>query len=265
MTISKLIFGKRLSSLLQRPSGAFLLMGQALFHLIKGQINIDNTLEQMESVGPRSLPIALLTSISVALVFTIQVAEQFIRFGTVQIIGGVSAIALCRELTPVLTAVVVAGRIGSAFAAEIGTMKVTEQIDALYILKTDPVNYLVLPRIIACCLMLPILTIVSFVVGMTAALIIADTMYGIARVTFLDSIQNFLQIWDLTCAVIKSIIFGIIIAVVGCHWGLTTSGGAKGVGESTTSAVVTALICIFVVNFFLSWIMFQGSGSDPFS
>ena len=262
MTISKLIFS-RLLSRLRLPLSAFFLMGQGLFHLTKGQVNVNNTLEQMDSVGPKSLPIALLTSISVALVFTIQVAQQFIQFGTVQIIGGVTAIALSRELTPVLTAVVVAGRIGSAFAAEIGTMKVTEQIDALYVLKTDPVNYLVVPRIVACCLMLPLLTIVSFVVGMIAALIIADTMYGIAHVTFLDSIQNFLQIWDLTCAVIKSIVFGLIIAVVGCNWGLTTSGGAKGVGESTTSAVVTALICIFVVNFFLSWIMFQGSGSDP--
>ena len=265
MTIFRLIFGKRLLFWTQRPLSAIFLMGQALFHLIKGQVNLDNTLEQMDSVGPKSLPIALLTSISVALVFTIQVAQQFIRFGTVQIIGGVTAIALSRELTPVLTAVVVAGRIGSAFAAEIGTMKVTEQIDALYMLETDPVNYLVLPRIVACCLMLPLLTIVSFVVGMSGALIIADTMYGISRVTFLDSVQNFLQIWDLTSAVIKSVIFGLIIAVVGCNWGLTTSGGAKGVGESTTSAVVTALICIFVVNFFLSWLMFQGSGSDPFS
>ena len=250
---------------MQRPLSAFFLMGQALFHLTKGQVNVDNTLEQMDAVGPKSLPIALLTSISVAFVFTIQVAQQFIQFGTVQIIGGVTAIALSRELTPVLTAVVVAGRIGSAFAAEIGTMKVTEQIDALYMLKTDPVNYLVLPRVVACCLMLPLLTIVSFVVGMIGGLVIADTMYGVARVTFIDSVRNFLQIWDLTGAIIKSVIFGLIIAIVGCNWGLTTSGGAKGVGESTTFAVVTALICIFAINFFLSWLMFQGTGSDPLS
>ena len=248
---------------MQRPLSAFFLMGQALFHLTKGKVNMSNTIEQMNAVGPKSLPIALLTSISVAFVFTIQVAEEFIRFGTVQIIGGVTAIALSRELTPVLTAVVIAGRIGSAFAAEIGTMKVTEQIDALYMLKTDPVNYLVLPRIVACCLMLPLVTIISFVVGITGALIIADSMYGISHTTFLNSIQNFLQVWDLTGAAIKSVIFGLIIAVVGCNWGLTTSGGAKGVGESTTSAVVTALICIFIINFFLSWVMFQGVSSDP--
>ena len=248
---------------MQRPLSAFFLMGQALFHLTKGKVNMSNTIEQMNAVGPKSLPIALLTSISVAFVFTIQVAEEFIRFGTVQIIGGVTAIALSRELTPVLTAVVIAGRIGSAFAAEIGTMKVTEQIDALYMLKTDPVNYLVLPRIVACCLMLPLVTIISFVVGITGALIIADSMYGISHTTFLNSIQNFLQVWDLTGAAIKSVIFGLIIAVVGCNWGLTTSGGAKGGGESTTSAVVTALICIFIINFFLSWVMFQGVSSDP--
>lgn len=253
----------KIMSMLQRPLNGFFLMGQIVIHILRRQINLDNTLEQMESVGPGSLVIALVTSISVGMVFTIQVAKEFIDFGTVQVIGGVLALALSRELTPVLTAVVVAGRIGSAFAAEIGTMKVTEQIDALYILKTDPINYLVTPRVVACCLMLPMLTMVSFVAGITSGMIIAENLYGISSTTFLDSVQNFLQIWDLIAAQIKSIIFGAIIAVIGCNWGLTTKGGAKGVGESTTAAVVTALIAIFVTNFFLSWLMFQGSGSDP--
>ena len=119
-------------SWLQRPLSGVFLLGQAIIHLMQGRINYTNTVEQMESVGPSSLPIALITSASVGMVFTIQVAKQFIEFGTVQIIGGVLALALSRELTPVLTAVVVAGKIGSAFAAEIGTMKVTEQIDAKY-------------------------------------------------------------------------------------------------------------------------------------
>ena len=250
--VGKPNLGSKLISWLQRPLNAFFLIGQAVFHLIRGQINTENTLEQMDAVGPKSLLITLITSTSIGMVFTIQVAQQLLQFGTVQVIGGITAIALSRELTPVLTAVVVAGRIGSAFAAEIGTMKVTEQIDALYILKTDPVNYLVVPRVVACCLMLPILTIVSFVVGMASGLILADTMYGITYTTFLDSVQNFLQVWDLICAIIKSVVFGLIIAIVGCNWGLTTSGGAKGVGESTTNAVVTALILIFMTNFFLS-------------
>ena len=257
--------GDQLMSWLERPINGVFLMGQTLTHLVRGKINLNNTLNQMESVGPGSLSIALVTAASVGMVFTIQVAKEFINFGTVQIIGGVLALALSRELTPVLTAVVVAGRIGSAFAAEIGTMKVTEQIDALYILKTDPVDYLVVPRVVACCLMLPMLTMVSFVAGIISGMIIAENLYDVSQTAFLDSVQNFLQIWDLIAAQIKSVIFGLIIAIIGCNWGMTTRGGAKGVGESTTAAVVIALIAIFVTNFFLSWLMFQGSGSDPLS
>ena len=149
-----------------------------------------------------------------------------------------------------LTAVIIAGRVGSAFAAEIGTMKVTEQIDALQILKTDPIDYLVIPRVIACALMLPLLNILSFITGMTGGLIIASSQYGIPYSVFLESAQNFLSIWDLVSSLVKAFFFGILIAVIGTNWGLTTTGGAKGVGQSTTTAVVTALLAIFISNFF---------------
>ncbi|BAY20881.1 hypothetical protein NIES2100_06250 [Calothrix sp. NIES-2100] len=215
----------------------------------------------MAAVGPDSLFIALLTAVFVGAVFTIQVAREFINFGAGNLVGGVLAVALTRELSPVLTAVILAGRVGSAFAAEIGTMRVTEQIDALLMLKTDPIDYLVIPRVLACCLMLPILTLLSLVTGMLGGLIIASNLYGIADTTFLDSARNLLGIWDIFSAMIKAFCFGIVIAVIGCSWGLTTTGGAKGVGQSTTTAVVTALLMIFVSNFFLSWLMFQGTGS----
>jgi phospholipid/cholesterol/gamma-HCH transport system permease protein len=195
------------------------------------------------------------------MVFTIQVAREFIFFGAGSFVGGVLSLALTRELAPVLTAVVVAGRVGSAFAAEIGTMRVTEQIDALYILKTDPIDYLVIPRVIACSLMLPLLTIISLVTGLLGGLLISDSLYGVSYSLFLQSAQNFLQTWDLISSMLKSLIFGILIAIIGCSWGLTTTGGAKGVGQSTTTAVVTSLLAIFVANFFLSWLMFQGTGN----
>jgi phospholipid/cholesterol/gamma-HCH transport system permease protein len=186
---------------------------------------------------------------------------SFINFGATSAVGGVLALALSRELAPVLTAVILAGRVGSAFAAEIGTMRVTEQIDALYMLKTDPIDYLVIPRVIACCLMLPILTILAIILGMGGGVIIAESLYGISQEVFLDSARSFLKIWDLVSAAIKAVVFGGLIAIIGCSWGLTTTGGAKGVGQSTTTAVVTALLAIFITNFFLSWIMFQGTGS----
>ena len=245
---------------LQRLLSALFLMGQVIVHILQGKINRRNTLEQMGIVGPDSLSIALVTAAFVGAVFTIQVAREFLNFGAVQAIGGVLVLALSRELAPVLTAVVIAARVGSAFAAEIGTMKVTEQIDALYVLKSDPIDYLVIPRVIACCIMLPILTMVSLVIGCIGGILVATMIYNISQATIIESMQDFLQIWDLISAIIKAAIFGLLIAVIGCSWGLTTSGGAKGVGQSTTTAVVMALITIFISNFFLSWLMFQGLG-----
>lgn len=241
---------------------AVFLGGQVLVHLLRGRIHRRNTLEQMAAVGPDSLFIALVTAIFVGAVFTIQVAREFINFGAGSTVGGVLAVALTRELSPVLTAVILAGRVGSAFAAEIGTMRVTEQIDALLMLKTDPIDYLVIPRVLACCLMLPILTLLSLVTGMFGGLIIAINIYNLSESVFLDSARNFLGIWDIASAMIKACCFGVLIAIIGCSWGLTTTGGAKGVGQSTTTAVVTALLIIFVSNFFLSWVMFQGTGSS---
>lgn len=245
----------------QRLLAAILLGGQVLIHLLKGKIHRRNTLDQMAAVGPESLLIALVTAAFVGMVFTVQVAREFINLGAGTAVGGVLALALCRELAPVLTAVVLAGRVGSAFAAEIGTMRVTEQIDALLILRTDPIDYLVIPRVIACCLMLPILTIMCMVTGMMGGLLIATNLYGISQSIFLDSVRNFLDIWDICSAAIKAFCFGALIAVIGCSWGLTTTGGAKGVGQSTTTAVVTSLLAIFIVNFLLTWVMFQGTGS----
>jgi phospholipid/cholesterol/gamma-HCH transport system permease protein len=245
----------------QRLLAAVMLGGQAVVHLTLGKINQRNVREQMTIVGPASLPITTLTAAFVGMVFTIQVSREFIQLGASNVVGGVLAIALVRELAPVLTAVVIAGRVGSAFAAEIGTMRVTEQIDALYMLRTDPIDYLVIPRVIACCTMLPILSILSFVTGMIGGLMIAVIQYDLPAAAFINSARNFLRIWDLFSAALKAGIFGALIAIIGCSWGMTTTGGAKGVGQSTTTAVVTALLAIFVFNFFLSWLLFQGPGS----
>jgi phospholipid/cholesterol/gamma-HCH transport system permease protein len=248
-----------IESWVERMLAAIFLGGQVIFHIFKTKIHRRNTLEQTIAVGPDSLPIALVTASFVGMVFTIQVSREFLNFGAGTAVGGVLAIALTRELAPVLTAIILAGRVGSAFAAEIGTMRVTEQIDALYMLKTDPIDYLVIPRVLACCLMLPILTILSLITGIAGGLLIAHNLYNIPQSVFLNSIRNFLEVWDLFTLVIKSIFFGALIAIIGCSWGLTTTGGAKGVGQSTTTAVVTALLAIFISNFFLSWLMFQGT------
>ncbi|MEB3295380.1 MAG: MlaE family lipid ABC transporter permease subunit [Synechococcales bacterium] len=249
----------------KRATAALFLTGQVLVHLLKGKIHRRNTLDQMAIVGPESLLIALLTASFVGMVFTIQVAREFLSLGAGSAVGGVLAVALSRELAPVLTAVILAGRVGSAFAAELGTMQVTEQVDALYMLRTDPIDYLVIPRVLACCLMLPLLTILSLVTAMTGGMLIADSMYGISHHLFLNSARNFIDVWDLASAPLKAMVFGFLIAIIGTSWGLTTTGGAKGVGQSTTTAVVTSLLAIFISNFFLSWIMFQGAGNAVIS
>jgi len=242
---------------------SFFLAGQVVVHLLfKRRLHWRNTLEQMSIVGTESIPIALITAAFVGGVFTIQVAKEFIRFGAQSVIGGVLAIALTRELSPVLTAVIIAARIGSAFAAEIGTMRVTEQIDALLMLRTDPIDYLVTPRVIACILMLPILTIFALITGIVGASLVSQSFYNINPVAFFNSVQIFLKPWDLVSAILKSVVFGGLIAVIGTNWGLTTTGGAKGVGESTTTAVVTALLAIFASNFFLSWLLFGSVGVE---
>ncbi len=259
--MSQIITGFGLGVWFGRLLAATLLGGQVFVHLFTGKIHRYNTLEQLAAVGPASLLITMLTASTIGMVFTIQVAREFLSLGAGSTVGGVLGLALTRELAPVFTAVVVAGRVGSAFAAELGTMRVTEQIDALYILKTDPIDYLVIPRVIACCLMLPILTIISIITGMSGGFLIATGLYGISQSVFIDSARNFLDVWDLSSAAIKAFCFGGLIAIIGCSWGLTTTGGAKGVGQSTTASVVTALLAIFVSDFFLSWLMFQGAGS----
>ncbi|MGA1623949.1 MAG: MlaE family lipid ABC transporter permease subunit [Synechocystis sp.] len=245
----------------QRLIAAWFLLGQVFLHILQGRIHRRNTIEQMNSVGPESISIAGVTAAFVGMVYTIQIAREFIEYGATTTIGGVVALSLSRELAPVLTAVVIAGRVGSAFAAEIGTMRVTEQLDALYMLRTDPIDYLVVPRVIACALMLPLLTALALFVGMVGGLLVSSSMYGVNPGIFLNSVQAFTELWDVFSALIKSVIFGVIIAIIGCNWGLTTTGGAKGVGESTTTAVVTSLLTIFISNFFLSWLMFQGDAS----
>ncbi len=241
----------------------FILAGLVVWHLlIKRKLHWRNTIAQMSVVGTESLLITLVTASFVGGVFTIQVAKEFINFGAQQAIGGVLAIALTRELSPVLTAVIIAGRVGSAFAAEIGTMQVTEQIDALYMLRTDPVDYLIIPRVIACIVMMPVLTVLSLITGMAGGMVISESLYNIPYVVFLDSVLNFLRTWDLMSAVAKSIIFGAVIALIGSNWGITTTGGAKGVGESTTTAVVTALLAIFISNFLMTWLLFGDASKN---
>jgi len=240
-----------------RFGAALLLFGQVWLHLLQGKMHHRHIMEHMVKAGPSSMFPVLLVSGFAGMIFTIQTAKELVQYGAVNAVGGAFALAFCRELGPILTACVVCGQVGSAFAAEIGAMRVTEQIDALYMLKTDPIDYLVLPRVIACCLMVPILTIFSLVIGIAGGVFAAFQFYQIAPETFLESVRTFLEPSDLLIIVLKGFIFGSMIAVVGCSWGLTTKGGVKQVGESATAAVVTTWVSIFVIDFVLSLMLFD--------
>eukprot|EP00803_Ostreobium_quekettii_P000172 evm.model.scf_3212.1 EVM.evm.TU.scf_3212.1 scf_3212:773-1822(+) len=243
-----------------RAAAACILGGQALLRIATGRVHVRNTLEQLEAVGPRSLGVSLLTAGFIGMVFTIQFVREFTKLGLTRSVGGVLALALSRELTPVVTCVILAGRVGSAFAAELGTMQVSEQIDSLRVLGTDPVDYLVTPRVLACMIAGPLLTVLCFCMGMGCSVLLAEVVYNVPANVIMDSAVRAITAWDLLSSQIKALVFGGIISAVSCSWGFTTSGGAKGVGESTTSAVVISLVAIFIADFFLSFAFFQGQG-----
>jgi phospholipid/cholesterol/gamma-HCH transport system permease protein len=232
-----------------------ILFGQTLFHL--RSVSIRHTLHQMAHLGVDSLPIVLLTILFTGMVMTMQTAHEFIKYGAQSSVGGVVAIAMGRELAPVLTGVVCAGRVGAAITAEIGSMKVTEQIDALRVMATNPVAYLVVPRLLACVFMLPLLVTFANVIGTIGGYIVAITFADLSSYTYLHSIKVFAEVNDLTGGLVKSMFFGAIIAMIGCYKGLTTAEGAEGVGRATTGSVVTAIILIFVSNYFLSLLLYR--------
>lgn len=219
--------------------------------------NIKHVLHQMSHLGVDSLPIVMLTILFTGMVMTVQISHEFIKYGAQSSVGGVIAIAMGRELAPVLTGVVVAGRVGAAITAEIGSMKVTEQIDALRVMAISPIAYLVVPRLIACMVMLPLLVVFADVIGTIGGYLVATLYSGIGSFTFLQSIKVFTVVNDVIGGLIKAIAFGGIIAIVGCYKGLNAPSGAEGVGKATTGSVVSSIIFIFISNYFLSLMLYR--------
>lgn len=233
-----------------------LLTGEA-FRQMKRPPRLRHVFAQMSHLGVDTLPIVTLTLLFTGMVMTLQIVHEFIRFGAQATIGGVVAIAIGRELGPVLVGVVAAGRVGAAITAEISTMKVTEQIDALRVLATNPVGYLIVPRLLACMAMVPLLTVFGDVIGVLGGWLVASFGKGISSYLFWHSIEMFVVLHDVTGGLIKAVVFGVIIAVLGCYCGLNAPEGAEGVGVATTRSVVSAIIMIFCANCFLSMMLYQ--------
>jgi phospholipid/cholesterol/gamma-HCH transport system permease protein len=212
-------------------------------------------IQQLEEVGVRSLPVVSLTAAFGGLVFGLQTYIGFHRYvgpGSEAFGGPIISLGLSKELIPILVGLMVSGRVGSAMAAEIGTMRITEQVDALFSLGADPNQYLVAPRIIACFLMLPLLTLYGDIIGIAAGFFYNVFIMGVNRIIYLKNTLLYLELWDVVSGLIKSAVFGVVIAIIGCWQGLRAEGGAAGVGRATTRAVVLSSISILIVNFFLS-------------
>ena len=228
---------------------------RALWGIVRPPYRLRNLFRQMEFVGNQSLSIVLITGAFTGMVFAVQTDFAFGRFGARGLIGSTVVLALTRELGPVLTSLMVNGRVGSAMAAEIGTMRVTEQIDALESMAVDPVQYLASPRIGASILMLPILCAAFDLVGALGVSYVATQVLGVNPGPYYARMEWFVDPDDIWGGMLKSSVFGFIIASVGCYRGFTASGGAEGVGRATTRAVVASGVAVLVVDYFITVIL----------
>lgn len=251
------LIGKKALEILEEFGRVTQLALETVSGILRGKVKLNLTLEQMVKIGYESVPLAVTASAFVGMVFAVQIATEFEKFGAGKYVGGLMAIAMSRELGPALVGIVIASRVAASIAAEIGTMQVTEQIDALKALGSNPVRYLVIPRFIACALMLPILTIAADIVGFFGGYFVGILVAHINPNEYMENARAFFKLWDIWGGLIKTIFFGMVISIIACYKGLSTKGGAKGVGAATTSSVVTALISLFIVNYFLSIAFFK--------
>ncbi len=213
--------------------------------------------DEMVKIGIQSMPIANLTALFVGMVILLQTGYQLQQFGAKLYSAGITAVALTREMIPVFTAMVVGSRVTASIAAELGSMKITEQIDAMWTLSVNPFKYLISPRIVASTFTLPLITIYANLVGIFGGLLVGTVFLDMTPRLYYNYTLKFLHVSDIFTGLIKTLVFGFIIGVTGCYFGLRTSGGAAGVGKATKSAVVATLVIVLIFDYILtSWLMF---------
>lgn len=233
-----------------------LIIGDAIRRSPKKPFEVAETLNQMAFVGVASVPIVLLTGFFSGAVLSLYLSQFLMQYGASNFVGATVALTMTREMGPVVSGIMVAARAGSAMAAQIGTMKVTEQIDALRMLSVHPTNYLVLPRMVAGVLMLPVLALVCMWSGIAGGLLVAASE-GVTATAFIHSVQQFVSPDDVLKGMLKGPFFGLITATVACQQGMRTEGGAVGVGRATTNTVVISMVLIYVANFLLARVMYR--------
>jgi phospholipid/cholesterol/gamma-HCH transport system permease protein len=240
--------GDRFLTFLSYLGSVWVLFLETLFMIFLPPLRKKSILEQMAKIGADSLPLVFLTSIFTGMVLALQSAYQLQKIGAQIYIASLVALSMTRELGPVLTALVVAGRMGAAITAELGTMKVTEQIDALETLAANPIRYLIVPRFIALFTMLPLLTVYADFIGILGGFTIGVWKLGIGSSLYMRMTYNALAFKDVFTGLFKALVFATIIAIISCREGLHTEGGAEGVGKATTRAVVISFILIITAD-----------------
>jgi phospholipid/cholesterol/gamma-HCH transport system permease protein len=247
------LFGRAVMDTATSLGEVTILVQQTTYWISKGVIDWKNTVAQMVEVGVRSFPVIALTSLFTGMVLALQSgASSKNIFNEPVYIGTIVGFSLIKELGPVLTAIVISGRVGASIAAELGTMNVTEQLDALYTLGTNPVRYLAVPRFLACSLMVPLLTVLANIIGILGGLIVTVFSWGVPSSVYWDDIFNYMDIQSLAHGLIKSVFFGVIIVTIACYKGFHCEGGAEGVGKATTSSVMMSMVLILISDYFLS-------------
>ena len=248
--------GARVLRFLAESGSVMIFAGRVFLSIFRPPLDTRNLLKQIEEVGIKSIPVVLITGAFTGMVLALQSYTGFKRFSAEAFVGTVVALSMTRELGPVLSGLMVSGRVGAAMAAELGTMQVTEQIDALYTLATNPIKYLIVPRFLAAVIIMPILTLFADVVGILGGYLVSVNLLGSNPTIYLRRTFDYLDLEDIYIGLLKSIVFGMIIAIVGCYQGFHTQGGAEGVGKATTKAVVMSSLLILIANYFITALFF---------
>ena len=241
---------------LRRLGASLMIGGQAVSAIARLRIGRQDLIQELLEAGPGSFLIVLVTALAAGTVFNIQVAAELSKQGASAAIGGLLALGLSREIAPLLTATLLTGKVATAYAAQLGTMKVTEQIDAITMLRTDPVEYLVVPRVLALVIMAPVQCLVFFLLAIWSGQVSSTLLYGLPPAVFWNSVRTWMEPSDVPSMLIKALVFGLLISVLACGWGLTTRGGPKEVGSSTTGAVVMILLAVALMDVVLTQILF---------
>ncbi len=241
---------------LSRLLTSLLIGGQAVSAMARGRINVNDLMQELMEAGPASFLIVVITALAAGTVFNIQVVAELSKQGASAAVGGLLSLGLAREIAPLLTATLLTGKVATAYAAQLGTMKVTEQIDAITMLRTDPVEYLVVPRVLAMVIMAPVQCLLFFWVGIWSGQVSSTWLYNIPPSVFWSSVRTWMNTDDLPSMLLKALVFGLQIAVISCGWGLTTRGGPKEVGTSTTGAVVMILVTVALMDALLTKVLF---------